>query len=371
MTSQTFLSADEPVRAAGELDLDQLRRADPTGLLAEVDRVVVWDLPMRTSFRGIVRRDGVALHGPAGWGEVAPFWSYDAAASAPWLASALEQAVQGVSDLPTHRTTVPVNVTVPLLPAEQAYTLVSSSAATTAKVKVSGTSDDVAGDLERLAAVRAALGPEGAVRVDVNAAWDLETARATLPVMNKAAGGLQYAEQPCADVEDLARLRRAVSVPIAADESVRLSADPLAVARQEAADVVVLKVAPLGGVRRALALAQRLGLPAVVSSALDTSIGIAAGLRLAAALPGLAGACGLGTVSLFEADLAVPSLVPRGGELEVRPAHVSQTMLTAQTADHELAARWQTRLVHMLGALAARREQEASEPGAAVAGLTL
>lgn len=371
MTSQIFPSADATARTAGELDLDLLRRADPTGLLEGIDRVVVWDLPMRTSFRGIVRRDGIALHGPAGWGEVAPFWNYDAAASAPWLASGLEQAVSGLADLETHRRSVPVNVTVPLVAAEQAYELVAQSAATTAKVKVSGTADGVAEDLERLAAVRAALGAQGQVRIDVNAAWDLETARATLPVMNKAAGGLQYAEQPCADVEDLARLRRAVSVPIAADESVRLSEDPLAVARLEAADVAIVKVAPLGGVRRALALTERLGLPAVVSSALDTSIGIAAGLRLASALPELAGACGLGTVSLFESDLAVPALVPRRGELAVRAAHVSQTMLSASMADDELASRWQVRLVHMLGALAARRAQESQDPATAVAGLAL
>ncbi|MGK2349226.1 o-succinylbenzoate synthase [Actinomyces sp. W5033] len=345
---------------AGEIDLAALREQDRTGLLDGIDRAVVWDLPLRTRFRGLTRRDGVLLHGRAGWGEVAPFWDYGADACAPWLASALEQAVTGYADLPSHRTSVDVNVTVPEVSEDRAHALVTISGATTAKVKVAGSEATLTADLLRLGAVRDALGPDGRVRIDVNGAWDLATARRVLPLMDEAAGGLEYAEQPCARVEDLAALREAVNVPLAADESVRLSHDPLAVRRLGAADVVVLKAAPLGGVRRALALAERLALPAVVSSALDTSVGIGAGSALAAALADLIHACGLGTVSLLGADVAVPSAVPLGGRLPVRTPHVSQTMLAAARADAGLTARWHTRLGHVLGALRARREREAA-----------
>lgn len=353
-------SHDAPgtVAARGELDLDALRTHDRTGLLAGVDRAVVWDVPLTTRFRGLTRRDGVLLHGSAGWGEVAPFWDYDAETSAPWLASALESAVTGVNT-PAHREHIPVNVTVPEVGPERAHALVAISGCATAKVKVGGRATTLRQDLMRLEAVRDALGPEGKVRIDVNGAWDLDTARRNLPLMDRAAVGLEYAEQPCATVEDLAALRRGVEVPIAADESIRLAADPLEVVRREAADLAVLKVAPLGGVGPALALAGRLRLPAVVSSALDTSVGIGAGLRLAAALEDLPYACGLGTVRLLGRDVAVPSLVPTAGRLGTRPVHVSVSLLRAATADDDLTARWQVRLGHLVGALAARRSREA------------
>ena len=360
--------------AAGEIDLAALRERDPCGLLDGVDRAVVWQVPVRTRFRGLTGRDGVLLHGPAGWGEVAPFWDYDAEASAPWLASALEQAVTGYADLPVHRDPVPVNVTVPEVDGERARALVLASGATTAKVKVGGAraatdpASALDADLRRLAAVRDALGPEGRVRIDVNGAWDLAIALRLLPRMDEAAGGLEYAEQPCARAEDLAALRARVDVPLAADESVRLSDDPLAVRRLGAADVVVLKVAPLGGVRRALALAERLALPAVVSSALDTSVGIGAGVALAAALPDLSHACGLGTIALLGADVAAPSCLPAAGLLPVTRPQVSQERIEAVRADGGLTARWQTRLAQVLTALGARRarESEGAEPVAGV-----
>src|SRR5699024_9678817 len=193
-----------------------------------------------------------------------------------------------------------------------------SGGCTTAKVKVAEPGQDVAAEQARLEAVRDALGPAGRIRVDANGAWDLETAVSRLRLLDVAAGGLEYAEQPCADVADLARLRRRVEVPIAADESIRRAQDPEEVARLEAADVVVLKVQPLGGVRAALEIAERIGLPVVVSSALESSVGIAAGVALAAALPDLPYACGLATVNLFTTDVTTDPLVPAGGHLPVR-----------------------------------------------------
>src|SRR5690606_27117690 len=192
----------------------------------------------------------------------------------------------------------------------------------TVKVKVAdgGRTDPatVAADLARLEAVRAALGPAGLVRIDLNGAWSLDDAVRLLPVYAKAAGGLEYAEQPCATVDDLAALRRRVDVPIAADESIRRAEDPLRVARLGAADVAVLKVQPLGGVRACLRVAEQIGLPGVVSSALETSVGIAAGVALAAALPELPYACGLATVGLFERDVVAEPLVTVDGWLPVR-----------------------------------------------------
>lgn len=366
----------EPASRRGELDLAALRAQDPTGLLEGIDRAVVWDIPLTTRFRGLTRRDGVLLHGPGGWGEVSPFWDYGSEASAPWLAAGLAQA-RGAVAPPRYRENILVNVTVPEITGSQAGKLVASSGARTAKVKVSGAASGtnaasaLAQDIERLEAVRDALGRGGRIRIDANGGWDLETACQVLPRLDKAAGGLEYAEQPCAGVEDLAALRRKVDVPIAADESIRLSRDPLEVVRAMAADVAVLKVAPLGGVHRALDLAERLGLPAVVSSALDTSVGIAAGVTLASTLPVLGHACGLGTVKLLRRDVAVPSAAPAQGMLPVRDVHVSSRLLAVAVADDDLTARWQVRLTHLLGALRSRREREARDPSAAVAGLPL
>lgn len=379
-------------RVRGELDLDALRAGVGGALLADIDRAVAWDVPLRTRFRGLTRRDGVLLHGPAGWGEVAPFWDYDADAAAPWLAAALEQATVGSTDLPRRRETVPVNITVPAVDPDRARALIAAAGTASAgpghsvcpdtvpvpvtvKIKVTGARvserQALAADLARIEAVRDAIGPRGRIRIDVNGAWDLETARKVLPLMDAAAQGLEYVEQPCGSTQALADLRRLVDIPIAADESIRLSADPLAVTRLEAADVAVLKVAPLGGVRRALALAERLGLPAVVSSAIDTSVGIGAGVALAAALPELEHACGLGTIRLLARDVAAPAALPADGVLPVRPVHVSRALLRTAAADAELTARWQLRISHIAAALQRRREREAATPGAAVAGLPL
>ena len=331
--------------ASGEIDIASLHAQDSTGLLARIDRAVVWDIPLTTPFRGITRRDGVLLHGPGGWGEVAPFWDYGLEASAPWLASGLCQAL-GNSLLPRYRETISVNVTVPEVGAQEAAELVRASGARTAKVKVSGSSDKRSADLERLEAVRSALGRSGKVRIDVNGAWDLDTARENLPLMDRAAGGLEYAEQPCATVYDLADLRRAVDVPIAADESIRRAHDPMEVARKQAADVVIIKVAPLGGVRAALRVARKSGLGVVVSSALETSVGLSVGVAAAAAVPGPSRAAGLATASLLVGDVTEP-LVPERGRLPVERREPDRELIDRTPVDGDLIARWGMRLEGM------------------------
>jgi O-succinylbenzoate synthase len=303
---------------------------------------LVYSIPMRTRFRGLTRREGMLWSGPAGWAEFSPFWDYPTALCQPWLQAAYEAAELGWPA--PLRDRIPVNVTVAALAPQAAHDVVlASGGCRTAKVKVAEPGQRVEDDLARLAAVRDALGPGGAIRIDVNAAWDLETASRLLPRYAAAAGGLQYAEQPCAELADLAELRRRGDVPIAADESLRTAADPLGAGLAEAVDLVVVKVAPLGGVRRALSIAERVGRPVVVSSALETSVGLAAGLALAAALPELPYACGLATTALLCGDLVAEPLRPEDGMITVRRPVPVPERLAQFRADRRTTARWQER----------------------------
>jgi O-succinylbenzoate synthase len=185
---------------------------------------------------------------------------------------------------------------------------------TTVKVKVGG--GPLGDDADRVAAVRVALGPAGRIRLDANGAWDVDAAVAAIERL--AGFDLELVEQPVADLADLARVRRRVSVPVAADESLRSLGDARRLAALEAADAVVVKVQPLGGVRSALRIIEAAGVPAVVSSLYETSIGLAAGVALAAALPELPFACGLGTGALLAGDVVADPLVPEGGMLAAR-----------------------------------------------------
>ncbi|WP_232549566.1 o-succinylbenzoate synthase [Propioniciclava soli] len=300
--------------------------------------IAVYSTALTLPFRGLTSRDGVLLRGPAGWGEFSPFWEYDDAPCVPWLRAAVEAATQAFPD--PLRDRVAVNVTVPAVDAATARGIVARSGCGTAKVKVAQAGQSLADDLDRVAAVRDALGPAGHLRVDANAAWSLDDARRALPALDRAARGLQYAEQPVAAVADLARLRRAVGVPLAADESIRRAADPYEVKRLDAADVVVLKVQPLGGVRACLRLAHDIGIPVVVSSALESSVGIAAGVALAAALPGIGLASGLATVQLFATPVTSEPLLPTDGYLPI----VRVTPDRIPPADPALTARWHERL---------------------------
>lgn len=305
-------------------------------------------IPLRARFRRLDARDGMLLRGEAGVGEFSPFWDYDDAEAASWLRAALESAHLG---WPTpRRGRVPVNVTIPAVgPARAAELVRASGGCRTAKVKVAEPGESLEEELNRVAAVRDALGPGGKIRVDANGGWDVETAITHLRALDRAAGGLEYAEQPCLPVPDLARVRRAVSVPVAADESIRRASDPLEVARQDAADIMVVKVQPLGGVRAALDIIEQVGLPAVVSSALESSVGIAAGVALAAALPELPFACGLATINLFTTDTAARPLVPEGGSLPVLPAGALTLRpdLERTAADAATTERWNDRLARV------------------------
>ncbi|MGV9412218.1 o-succinylbenzoate synthase [Nocardia sp. NPDC003693] len=284
----------------------------------DFDAAVVYAIPMRTRFRGITVREGMLIPGPLGWGEFCAFPEYDDREAANWLATAVEQVSAGWP--PPVRDRVPVNCIVPAVGPDRAREIVAASGCRTAKVKVADHPDSLPEDLDRVAATREALGPGGAVRVDANAVWDVATAIDHITRIDRAAGGLEYVEQPCRTIEELAEVRRKVTVRIAADESIRRAEDPLRVAVAGAADIAVLKCTPLGGVRRALRVAAAAGLPCIVSSALESSVGLAAQIRLAATLPHLDLACGLDTLSLLTGDTVTDSLRPVDGYLTVPPA---------------------------------------------------
>jgi o-succinylbenzoate synthase len=307
----------------------------------------VYAIGMRSRFRGITVREGMLIEGPAGWGEFCPFPEYGDAESAGWLATAVEQCTVGWPAPVRDR--VPVNCTVPAVGPARAHELTARSGCRTAKVKVADHPDSLAEDLARVEAVRDALGPGGRLRVDANGGWDVDTAVTRIRLLDRAAGGLQYVEQPCAGLGELAAVRRRVEVRIAADESIRRAEDPRRVAVAGAADIAVIKCTPLGGVRRALAVAEAAGLPCVVSSALETSVGLAAQLALAGALPELDFACGLGTLSLLDGDLVAESagVRPVDGFLPVPrtppvpdPALLDRFELT----DPQRSAWWRDRL---------------------------
>jgi o-succinylbenzoate synthase len=311
----------------------------------------VVSLPMRVKFRGIMERESLLLRGPAGWGEFGPFPEYGDAEASRWLAAAIEAGWEGFPD--PLRAVVPVNATVPAVAAERVPEVLARYGRVDAvKVKVAENGQTLDDDAARLAAVRSAL-PDAAIRVDANGGWDVPTA---IEALTRLAGvGLEYAEQPVPTIDGLAEVRRAlqlagIPVLIAADESVRKESDPLKVARAGAADLIVVKVAPLGGVRRALDIVAQAGLPAVVSSALDTSVGIRAGLALAAALPELPYACGLGTVSLFESDVTTDPLVADDGAIRLRDVTADAGLLEQYAASPERREWWLARLrrVHAL-----------------------
>ena len=310
--------------------------------------MIVFDIPLLVPFRGVTRRQGILFEGEAGWAEWSPFREYDDQEASTWLRAAVAAAREGHPE--PLRDRVAVNGIIPAIgPAEVARRAVESGCRTL-KVKVAAPGEGLDDDVARVAAARAAL-PGGAIRVDANGAWTPD--RAEEAIRELAQFGLEYVEQPCASAEELAELRRRLDgmVAIAADESIRRAADPLRVRDLGAADVVVLKVQPLGGAAACLDLAERLGLPVVVSSAVETSVGLEAGLRLAAALPELPFACGLETGRLLARDVTAHPLLPAAGQIEVRPAHVDADLLAACRADARTERWWLDRL-HRVAAAA-------------------
>lgn len=300
-----------------------------------LDRLHVVALPMRVRFRGITVREVALFDGPAGWGEFGAFTEYGPAESAHWLVSAIEAGYR-VSPVP-RRDRIPVNATVPAVdPARVPEVLARFPGAQTAKVKVAEPGQTLADDIARVEAVRAMV-PK--VRVDANGGWSVPEAVAAAGAL----GPLEYIEQPCATVEELATVRSRVDVPIAADESIRKAADPFRVVALRAADIAVVKVAPLGGVEPLLIIAARIGIPVVVSSALDSAVGMSRGLLAAACLPELPYACGLGTGGLFVEDV-VDAVAMVDGYLPIGPVIPDPARLAALAAPVDRRQWWVERI---------------------------
>ncbi|WP_062908961.1 o-succinylbenzoate synthase [Mycobacterium avium] len=313
-----------------------------------LDRLHVVALPMRVRFRGITTREVALIDGPAGWGEFGAFVEYGPPEAAHWLASAVESAYRPAP--PVRRDRIPINATVPAVPAAAVPDVLARfPGARTAKVKVAEPGQTLADDVARVNAVRDLV---PTVRVDANGGWSVDEAARAARALS-ADGPLEYLEQPCATVGELAELRRRPDmpdVPIAADESIRKADDPLAVVRARAADIAVLKVAPLGGISALLDIAARIDIPVVVSSALDSAVGIAAGLTAAAALPMLGHACGLGTGGLFVEDVADVA-APVDGALPVGPVTPDPARLRALAAPPQRRQWWIDRVTACHGLL--------------------
>ena len=262
-------------------------------LLASL-RVVA--LPMKTSFRGITVREVALIQGEYGWGEFSPFLEYDDAESAPWLASAIEAATQPKPQL--YRTEVAVNGTIPALNDKEELEKVVNSfpGVTTFKVKVGTNTDE---DIARINVLRS-LRPNAKFRIDANGLLSVEQAVSLLQLL----GDIEYIEQPCATIDELRELKKRIEVKVVGDEVLRKAKDPFALDLSGAVDYLMLKVQPLGGIKRAHQLAAHHNLPVVVSSALESAVGINYGLTLAASFEDMNFDCGLGTGALLAKDVA-------------------------------------------------------------------
>jgi O-succinylbenzoate synthase len=315
-----------------------------TDLLASA-RVV--SLPLRTKFRGVVDREVMLFEGPNGWAEWSPFLEYPDEEAAVWLSAAIEFAYGSMPTL--HRERIAVNATLPAVAPDQVETVLARFGTfSTVKIKVAEPGQTPGQDVDRILAVRK-LHPEVKIRLDANGGWSTELSFSFIKALAGQGIELEYLEQPCKTIDELARLRQMIAeskfnVLIAADESVRKASDPMAVVEAEAADILVLKAAPLGGVSRAMEIARGAGLPVVVSSALDSSVGISMGAHLAAALPDLSFDCGLATASLLAGDVTREPLLPVDGFIDVRRVEIDQQKLDIFEAEDHRIDWWVDRL---------------------------
>jgi O-succinylbenzoate synthase len=302
-------------------------------------------LPMKTKFRGISLRETALFQGPAGWGEFAPFVEYDARESLPWLESAIEAASTKVIE--GKRTSILVNATVPASNDEAEIEEILSwyPGVDTVKIKV-GTG--IKEDLVRISRVRKYL-PEAKIRVDVNGSWSVDDAVFNIrTIYGEVAGtSLEYVEQPVATLDELKELkeRLIVDVKIAGDEVLRKAEDPFAINLNGAIDVLMLKVAPVGGIKHSLELAAHHKIPVVVSSALESVVGISYGLKLAAQLPVLNYACGLATSALIKEDVGVIPI--ENGAMNVSTPEISRGMLEKLKVSQERLEWWRNRITEV------------------------
>ena len=296
-------------------------------------------LPLKSRFRGITVREVALFEGPAGWGEFAPFLEYDDSESSTWLLSAIDAATNAAPM--SHRGFIKVNATLPALDnAKEIEDLLQSFAGCdTVKIKVG---DNLGEDIVRVARVRALL-PKAKLRLDVNGGWSVEQALVNLYSIYEEVGPLEYVEQPCATLTELRKLKEklVIDFKIVGDEIIRKAIDPFAIDLQGAVDILMLKVAPLGGISRAREIGAHHKLPMVVSSALDSAVGIGYGLQLAASLPTLDYSCGLATGQLLSANIA--ELPLQNGEMAVHSVSPDADLLAKYAVPVERLTWWKER----------------------------
>ena len=307
-------------------------------------------IPLRRKFRGIMQREVAIFKGPEGWSEFGPFLEYDDNESAYWMQAALEAAYEPWPTL--HRTKVAINATIPLIsPADVAEVLATFRGTSTAKVKIDDF-DNGALVVERILEIN----PEMNIRLDVNAGWSAEDAIRNLGEYSKRFGDrIEYVEQPCKSLPELAEVKRNSDIPIAADESIRKNLDGDFSDFSRYADVAIIKWQPIGGFKAAHELADRIGLPVVISSALETGIGISHGLALAASFANSDRACGLGTVALFEGDICNPPVIAVDGCIQVQRRDPDRYSMFP--ADSTRTLYWKERIVRVLNILERRRNE--------------
>ena len=309
----------------------------------DFDSAPVFTIPLIDPVGTVSVCEGMLIEGPQGWGEFAPPGGCDERQAARWLTAAIEAGIVGWPD--PLRGRVQVAVTVPAVDPTRARDIVAASGCHTATVHVAEHPGTPADDLARLEAVRDALGPGGFVRCDANGNWDVDAAAAALPALDRAAGGLEFVEQPCASVREVSELRRRVDIPIALDQSIRDAPDPLMLPIAEAADIAVLTVAALGGARRALRVAEGCDVPCVAAAEWGSSVSIAGGLALAGVLPDAGFAHPVGGALLLAGDLVsdARSLIPVDGHLPVAPMPPGPDQARLErfaATDPETVARW-------------------------------
>ncbi len=291
-------------------------------------------LATKTDFRSVTSREVALFEGPMGWGEFSPFLEYSYEESVPWLVSAAEAAFAQAPTLIRKR--IEINATLPAIddPIEIAEILASFNGAKVVKIKVGASLES---DLARIACVRELL-PDAKIRIDVNGLWSVDQAQSFLDQV----GEIEYVEQPCFTIEELRELKLRTSVKIAGDEIIRKAKDPFSIDLDGAVDILMLKVAPLGGITRAMKLAQHHGLPIAVSSALESAVGISHGIKLAAALPRLDFACGLGTGSLLAVDVAELPIID--GTIAVSDVTPDSAALSKYAVSNERLNWWKNRI---------------------------
>lgn len=305
----------------------------------------VVSLPLHTKFRGLNLREALLFEGPNGWAEWSPFVEYPDEEASVWLQAAIEFAYR--PQIKTLRNQISVNATLPAVaPTEVAGVLQRFGEFQTVKIKVAEAGQSIDDDLARISAA-IEYAPLANIRLDANGGYSVEQALQLANELTEELFEIEYLEQPVATIAEMAELRlrlKTFGLKIAADESVRKVSDPVAVAHAGAADILVLKAAPLGGISRALQISREADLPVVVSSALETSVGISMGLHLAASLPQLNFDCGLATASLLAADVTDRPLLPSNGKIDVRRVEVSKQLLSTHAADQERTEWWRARL---------------------------